>query len=366
MIGFADFRARRQAEARRGRPVSRAGLRLLRRGHGDRPVRGRARSRRAERQGPRRHRLDHAGPGARHDVRADRRGRDRLRSGRRHGGHRRYDASSTGAPARTRAAAWSPAATRSIAAAMAVREKALRLAASLLEVVAARPRARRRTRASQGRAGQGADTRCPGHGREPHPLRVRQGAAEAALRLVKPREGAVLAGARRAGPRGASATTRRRRRRSPAAATPRSSRWTSSTGNLTHPALRRPARLRHPGEPHDRRGADPRRRRAGRRRRVLRDASSTTTPASRSPRRFMDFLMPTALEIPEIEIGHIETPSPLERARDQGRGEAGAIPVPALVAEAIDDALAPLGVRVREMPLDPDRLLRLIASARRA
>ena len=44
----------------------------------------------------------------------------------------------------------------------------------------------------------------------------------------------------------------------------------------------------------------------------------------------------------------------------KGVGEAGAIPVPALVAEAIEDALAPFGVRVREMPLDPPRLLALI------
>ena len=78
---------------------------------------------------------------------------------------------------------------------------------------------------------------------------------------------------------------------------------------------------------------------------------------------FMDFLMPTALEIPAIEIGHSETPSPLNALGIKGVGEAGAIPVPALVAEAIDDALAPLGVRVREMPLDPDRLLRLIRNA---
>ena len=79
---------------------------------------------------------------------------------------------------------------------------------------------------------------------------------------------------------------------------------------------------------------------------------------------FMDFLMPTALEVPEIEIGHIETPSPLNALGIKGVGEAGAIPVPALVAEAIDDALAPLGIRVREMPLDPDRLLALIRGAR--
>ena len=79
---------------------------------------------------------------------------------------------------------------------------------------------------------------------------------------------------------------------------------------------------------------------------------------------FMDFLIPTAVEIPDITIGHTETPSPLNALGIKGVGEAGAIPVPALVAEAIDDALAPLGVRVREMPLDPDRLRRLIDQAR--
>jgi carbon-monoxide dehydrogenase large subunit len=79
---------------------------------------------------------------------------------------------------------------------------------------------------------------------------------------------------------------------------------------------------------------------------------------------FMDFLMPTAMEVPEIEIVHTETPSPLNPLGVKGVGEAGAIPVPALIAEAIDDALAPFGVRVREMPLNPNRVLELIAEAR--
>ena len=79
---------------------------------------------------------------------------------------------------------------------------------------------------------------------------------------------------------------------------------------------------------------------------------------------FMDFLIPTAVEIPDITIGDTETPSPLNALGIKGVGEAGAIPVPALVAEAIDDALAPLGVRIREMPLSPSRLRELIAAAR--
>ena len=78
---------------------------------------------------------------------------------------------------------------------------------------------------------------------------------------------------------------------------------------------------------------------------------------------FMDFLMPTAAEIPDITVVHLETPSPLNPLGVKGVGEAGAIPVPALVAEAVDDALAPFGVRVREMPLSPTRIRELIEQA---
>ena len=75
---------------------------------------------------------------------------------------------------------------------------------------------------------------------------------------------------------------------------------------------------------------------------------------------FMDFLIPTAAELTEIEVAHLETPSPLNPLGVKGVGEAGVIPVAALVAEAVEDALAPFGVRVREMPLSPDRILELI------
>ena len=81
---------------------------------------------------------------------------------------------------------------------------------------------------------------------------------------------------------------------------------------------------------------------------------------------FMDFLMPTAMEIPRIEIGHIETPSPLNPLGVKGVGEAGAIPVPALVAEAVEDALAPFGVHIQEMPLSPVRVRELLEEAERA
>jgi CO/xanthine dehydrogenase Mo-binding subunit len=76
---------------------------------------------------------------------------------------------------------------------------------------------------------------------------------------------------------------------------------------------------------------------------------------------FMDFLMPTVAEIPPIEVAHLETPSPLNPLGIKGVGEAGAIPVPALVAEAVEDALSPFGVQIHEMPLSPSRLRELIA-----
>jgi carbon-monoxide dehydrogenase large subunit len=75
---------------------------------------------------------------------------------------------------------------------------------------------------------------------------------------------------------------------------------------------------------------------------------------------FMDYLIPTAAEIPPISVDHVETPSPLNPLGVKGAGEAGVIPVPALFASAIDDALSLFGVRVREMPLHPCRLHELL------
>lgn len=78
---------------------------------------------------------------------------------------------------------------------------------------------------------------------------------------------------------------------------------------------------------------------------------------------FMDFLMPTAAEIPDMELAHLETPSPLNPLGIKGVGEAGTIPVASAFTEAIEDALAPLNVRISESPLSPPRLRELIAQA---
>ncbi|HEY0753169.1 MAG TPA: aerobic carbon-monoxide dehydrogenase large subunit [Ktedonobacteraceae bacterium] len=79
---------------------------------------------------------------------------------------------------------------------------------------------------------------------------------------------------------------------------------------------------------------------------------------------FMDYLLPTAAEVPSIAVDHVETPSPLNPLGVKGAGEAGVIPVPALFASALDDALSSLGMRIREMPLHPCRLYELIQEAR--
>ncbi|MGH2349923.1 MAG: xanthine dehydrogenase family protein molybdopterin-binding subunit, partial [bacterium] len=76
---------------------------------------------------------------------------------------------------------------------------------------------------------------------------------------------------------------------------------------------------------------------------------------------FMDYLLPTAMEVPEIEIDHIETPSPLNPLGVKGAGEAGVIPVPALFAQALEDALQPdHAIRITQMPLNPNLLLDMI------
>jgi carbon-monoxide dehydrogenase large subunit len=78
---------------------------------------------------------------------------------------------------------------------------------------------------------------------------------------------------------------------------------------------------------------------------------------------FMDYLLPTAAEVPSILVDHVETPSPLSPLGVKGAGEAGIIPVAALFASALDDALSPFGLRIREMPLHPCRLYELLQEA---
>jgi len=78
----------------------------------------------------------------------------------------------------------------------------------------------------------------------------------------------------------------------------------------------------------------------------------------------VDYLVPTALEIPRMRVVHIESPSPTTLGGFRGMGEGGTIGAPAAIANAIADALAPFGIEVNELPLTPERLFRLIAAAK--
>lgn len=77
---------------------------------------------------------------------------------------------------------------------------------------------------------------------------------------------------------------------------------------------------------------------------------------------FLDYLLPTAAEVPQIEYGHLETPADTPGGF-KGMGEGGAIGAPAAVVNAIADALACLGVRITDQPLGPDQIVAALEAA---
>lgn len=78
----------------------------------------------------------------------------------------------------------------------------------------------------------------------------------------------------------------------------------------------------------------------------------------------MDYLYPTAAELPPIEVIHIETPSAVTEGGVKGMGEAGTIAAPAALANAVADALAPFGVSIDRTPLTPSYILDQLRAAR--
>jgi aerobic carbon-monoxide dehydrogenase large subunit len=77
---------------------------------------------------------------------------------------------------------------------------------------------------------------------------------------------------------------------------------------------------------------------------------------------FMDYLLPTATDVPHIETDHRETPSPFNPMGLKGVGEAGCIPTGAVFAQALEDAMGP-GLEICEIPLNPNRLFELLEKA---
>ncbi|PYN14035.1 MAG: xanthine dehydrogenase, partial [Candidatus Rokuibacteriota bacterium] len=77
----------------------------------------------------------------------------------------------------------------------------------------------------------------------------------------------------------------------------------------------------------------------------------------------MDYALPRAIDVPRLEVHHVVTPSPLNPLGVKGAGEGGTLPAPAAIANAVADALRPLGVAITEMPLTRERLWRRVRAA---
>jgi aerobic carbon-monoxide dehydrogenase large subunit len=92
---------------------------------------------------------------------------------------------------------------------------------------------------------------------------------------------------------------------------------------------------------------------------VIYDAEGQIYTAS-----LVDYLVPTAVEVPPMKVVHLESASPTTLGGFRGMGEGGTIGAPAAIANAIADALSPLGVEIAELPATPERLFRLIETAR--
>ena len=73
-----------------------------------------------------------------------------------------------------------------------------------------------------------------------------------------------------------------------------------------------------------------------------------------------DYLIPSASEMPHIEVFHENTPAPNNALGTKGVGEAGAIPVPAAFMQALENALPEYNLEITETPLSPNRLYELL------
>lgn len=75
---------------------------------------------------------------------------------------------------------------------------------------------------------------------------------------------------------------------------------------------------------------------------------------------FSTYLIPSTMEMPDLELHHLTTPTPFTPGGFKGAGEIGAIGPPLTLASAVEDALAPFGVKVLDLPLKPEKVWRLL------
>ena len=80
---------------------------------------------------------------------------------------------------------------------------------------------------------------------------------------------------------------------------------------------------------------------------------------------YMDYYLPGAMEVPRMDVVHIETPTPLNPLGCKGAGEGGTIPAPTAISLAIEDALSDLKVKVNRIPVSPEALANLIEEKKR-
>ena len=76
-----------------------------------------------------------------------------------------------------------------------------------------------------------------------------------------------------------------------------------------------------------------------------------------------DYLTPMAGEMPDIEVAHVQTPTSVSELGAKGVGESGTGAAPAVVMNAVNDALRPLGAELLYSPITPARILEAIAAA---
>jgi len=80
---------------------------------------------------------------------------------------------------------------------------------------------------------------------------------------------------------------------------------------------------------------------------------------------FAEYLLPTAPDVPRFDLHHMESPSPLNPLGVKGAGEGGAIPAAAAIVSAIEDALGSFDIAIDTLPVTPARLIKLLASRRK-
>ena len=78
---------------------------------------------------------------------------------------------------------------------------------------------------------------------------------------------------------------------------------------------------------------------------------------------FSEYLLPTADDVPDAETIHVESPSPLNPLGVKGAGEGGTIPAAAALISAVENALKPFCVELSDVPLDPAKIVDLVANS---